>query len=136
MDFKRIKNINKEKLKALYEDAQWSGYTNDMEKLVRAVANSNTVISAWENEKLIALIRTISDNETIVYIQDILVLEAYKRKGIGKKLIEMILEESKEIRQIVLLTDAKDDVTRSFYESLNFKSCDDGELVSFRYEGE
>lgn len=133
MNYKNTKNISRKNLKALYTDAEWTGYTNDVEKLERAIKNSTRVISAWENEKLVALIRTVSDGETIVYIQDILVLNEYKRKGIGKKLIEMMLEESKEIRQIVLLTDKQDEVSTKFYESLNFKSCDDGEVVAYRF---
>lgn len=68
MKYKNIKNISKENLKALYEDAEWSGYTNNLEKLVRAIKNSTRVISTWENEKLVALIRSVSDGETIVYI--------------------------------------------------------------------
>lgn len=135
MIYKYIKNISKKNLKALYENAEWTGYTNDLEKLVRAVKNSSRVISAWEDGKLVALIRTVSDGETIVFIQDILVLKAYKRKGIGKKLIEIILEESKDIRQIILLTDTQDKTSTSFYRSLSFKSCDDGEMVAFRYLG-
>ena len=132
MKYKSNKNINKEDLMSLYTDVGWFVYTNDIDKLVRAITNSTRVISAWENEKLVALIRTVSDGETIVYIQDVLVLKEYKRKGIGKKLIKMILEENKEIRQIVLLTDKQDEVSTAFYENLNFKSCDDGEIVAFR----
>jgi len=129
--YKTTISIFKEDLLALYNDAGWSSYTTDIDKLQRAIENSYSVFSAWENDILVGLVRSISDGETICYIQDILVLEAYKRKGIGKALIDKILVQCNDIRQIVLLTDAQDFDTRKFYESQSFKSCDDGFLVAF-----
>lgn len=58
----------------------------------------------------------VGDGCSIVYVQDILVLEAYQRKGIGRKLMESMLQEFHDIRQIVLITDDSKK-TRSFYES-------------------
>jgi ribosomal protein S18 acetylase RimI-like enzyme len=72
----------------------------------------------------------VGDGLTIIYIQDILVLKAYKRKGIGKKLMNRVLERFVSVRQKVLLTDDNEE-TRGFYESLGFESCDKGQLVSF-----
>ena len=129
--FKENKDISKNEVLKLYENAAWTSYTADLEKLLRAIKKSNLVVSAWQNHQLVGLIRTIGDDETICYIQDILVLEEYKRKGIGTQLLQKVLEKSQNIRQIVLLTDAQDSNVRKFYESQDFKSCDDGELVSF-----
>ncbi|MDO5047816.1 MAG: hypothetical protein Q4D88_04630 [Anaerococcus sp.] len=38
-------------------------------------------------------------------MQDILLLESYQRRGLGSKLLKVILEEYKDLRQIILLTD-------------------------------
>jgi GNAT superfamily N-acetyltransferase len=114
----------------LYNDAGWVAYTNDPEKLQVAFENSPAVISAWDGETLVGIIRAIGDKATILYIQDILVLTTYKRKGIGRALVEMLLAENTNIRQIVLLTDNTTE-TRPFYETLGFSSCDKGALVAF-----
>jgi len=121
IEYKISKSISKESIKSLYEDAEWSAYTKDMDKLYRAIQNSDIVITAWEGEKLLGLIRTISDRETILYIQDVLVLKDYKRMGIGKELMNRILNSYTDIRQILLITDTQDEVSNSFYESINFK---------------
>lgn len=131
LEFREEKNISKQDLLNLYNDAGWSSYTKDIEKLQRAFLNSDLVFSAWENNVLIGIVRTVSDNETVCFIQDILILKPYKRKGIGKIFLQKVLTESKGIRQIVLLTDAQDVDVRKFYESQNFKSCDTGEIVAF-----
>lgn len=62
----------------LYASVGWSAYTNDLPKLLRAISKSSLVISAWHGEELVGLIRTLTDSETIAYIQDILVKPAYQ----------------------------------------------------------
>ncbi|HCW74840.1 MAG TPA: GNAT family N-acetyltransferase, partial [Clostridiaceae bacterium] len=60
---------------------------------------------AWEKEELIGLIRTVGDGHTILYIQDILVLNTHRDKGIGSMLLQEVLEKYKHVRQKVLLTE-------------------------------
>ncbi len=121
-DFKKVLN--------LYHDANWTNYTDDVNKLKRAINNSLLVITAWENEKLVGLIRTVGDKESISYIQDLLVLKEYQRCGIGKALVREVQKLTKNIRMTVLLTD-ESKKTRKFYESLGFSSCDKGQTVAF-----
>ncbi|WP_430038931.1 GNAT family N-acetyltransferase [Peribacillus simplex] len=40
-------------------------------------------MTAWDDDKLVALIRVVGDGQTIIYIQVILVLENYQDQGIG-----------------------------------------------------
>ena len=84
----------------------------------------------WEENELIGLIRTVGDGETILYIQDILVKQNQKRKGIGTELLNQILDKYKHIRHKVLLTDNSEE-TKGFYESYGFKQSDSFNLVSF-----
>lgn len=88
------------------------------------------VISAWDKDELIGLVRVVGDGLTIIYVQDILVLKSYKRKRIGSKLLQYVLDEYKDVRQKVLLTDEGEE-TRGFYEANGFFSCDKGQIVAF-----
>lgn len=81
------------------------------------------VISAWNEGELIGLIRVVGDGLTIIYIQDLLVLNAYQNQGIAKKLIQLVLNKYKNVRQKVLLTEESPEV-RYFYEKNGFLSCD------------
>ena len=121
---------NEKDIESLYNDANWNTYTSDLSCLIDAIRNSLLTVTAWDGRKLVGLIRIVGDGVTIIYIQDILVLKSYKRKGIGTYLINIICEEYKTVRQKVLLTDDTPE-TRGFYESLGFVSCDKGQLVSF-----
>lgn len=114
----------------LYEDAGWASYTKDPEQLQQAIKQSAHVLTCYHGETLVGLLRAVSDETTILYIQDILVLKAYKRKGIGRELMLQTIEAYSHVRQLVLLTDETPE-TRGFYNSLGLQSCDDGKLVAF-----
>lgn len=79
MDLKIKENIvpDMDELIALYDDAGWSNYTNDPHMLKGAYDNSLGIVSAWDKNKLIGVIRVIGDGYSIIYIQDLLVLKEY-----------------------------------------------------------
>lgn len=112
--FKEDIKPNMEELMDLYDDVGWSSYTKDKENLKNAIDNSLKVWTVWDEDRLVGLARVIGDNYTIIYIQDILILESYQKQGIGSKLLNLILEHYKSIRQIVLMTEDTEKTT-SFY---------------------
>lgn len=130
MIFKEQKNIDEQNLRALYEDAEWYAYTKDIPLLQQALEASLYVLSAWQDEQLIGLVRVVGDGLTIVYIQDMLVLKSHQNKKIGTMLMQQVLAKYENVRQKVLLTEEEPDV-RHFYEKSGFASCDKGTLVAF-----
>lgn len=129
-EYNFTKTLSAEKVEELYIDSGWTNYTNDLPKLMRGIENSLDVISAWDGDILIGLIRTIGDGETIIYIQDILVLKAYKRQGIGRQLMNQILDKYLDVRQIILLTDSANE-QKAFYESMGMKDSSLSDLKTF-----
>lgn len=115
---------------SLYDDAGWGAYTHDSVNLSKAIKNSYYVLTAWDGDNLIGLIRIVGDGVTVIYIQDILVKKKYKRRKIGTKLLTKTLERFKDIRQTVLLTDIKEE-TVGFYEAMGFEDCKKMGLISF-----
>ncbi|OCX05107.1 GNAT family N-acetyltransferase [Streptococcus dysgalactiae subsp. equisimilis] len=99
----------------LYNDISWTAYTSNPNQLELALKNSLKVWTAWDGDLLVGLARVIGDGSTIIYIQDILVLKAYQRRGIGSHFITTISDEYEDIRQIILLTE-DNQITKKFYE--------------------
>ncbi|WP_243458064.1 GNAT family N-acetyltransferase [Sporosarcina sp. Te-1] len=124
------KEIKVNQLEKLYNDVEWYAYTKDIAVLQQALLQSLDVISAWDGDELVGLIRIVGDGLTIIYIQDILVLNAYQNQGIATQLMQKALNKYKDVRQKVLLTEEAPDV-RHFYEKNSFQSCDKGSLVAF-----
>ena len=133
INYKENVQIDKKDLDYLYSSVGWIAYTNDLDNLKNAIDKSLSVITAWDNDKLIGLIRVIGDGYTILYIQDILVHSDFQNKSIGTQLMTKILSKYKDVRQKALLTEDASDV-RHFYEKFGFTSCDKGSSVAFYKE--
>ena len=103
----------------LYNSVGWSGYAEKPLPLLSGISNSSYVATCWDEEKLVGLARVISDDFSIMFLQDILVNPAYHRKGIGRKLLCMCLDRYQHVRQKVLLTDDRPEQL-AFYDSLGF----------------
>lgn len=124
--YKEMKAITPSDLKNLYNSVQWFAYTRDLNGLERAIR----VIAAWDDQKLVGLVRVVGDGLTIIYIQDLLVQPNYQNQKIGTTLMTTVLNRYKHVRQRVLLTDDAPDV-RKFYEKNGFISADQGNIVAF-----
>jgi GNAT superfamily N-acetyltransferase len=58
--------------------------------LFNGLLNSDTLITAWENKKLVGLGNAISDGHLVVYYPHLLVHPDYQGKGIGKMIFDKI----------------------------------------------
>ena len=121
---------SREQLLALYADAGWTAYTQDPDRLERAVGQSLAVRTAWDGDRLIGLIRAVGDGETILYVQDILVLARYRRQGVGRALQERLCGEFAHVRQKVLLTDDTRETT-AFYRACGWTAAGSLGCISF-----
>ncbi len=101
--------------------------------LSQAIKNSAEVFTFWDSDQLVGLCRCLSDDATIMYLQDILVKPSHQRKGVGTRLMKEILQRFKHVRQIVLLTDDSPQQL-AFYNALglqNTKEYGIGNLNTF-----
>lgn len=90
---------------ALYHAVGWMYYVNHPEVLKKAYANSLCTLGAYDADKLVGLIRCVGDGYTILFVQDLLVLPAYQRRGIGTRLMRAVLEKYSYVYQLELATD-------------------------------
>lgn len=82
------------------------------------------VATCWSAGSLVGLARVVGDGVTIAYLQDVLVHPRFQRRGIGRRLVELVFAALDDVRQHVLLTDAEPG-QRTFYESLGFTEAHD-----------
>lgn len=112
-------------LDTLYSSVGYTTYTEDLDKLNRALTKSLIVITAWHNTTPVGLIRAVGDGETILYIQDILVLPSNQNKGIGTQLLTDVLDAYPDVEQLALLT-GETLTLSNFYDSLGFTPFENG----------
>lgn len=116
---KKYEQYNENEILTLYNSVEWINYTNNPEMLRNAFNNSLTIIGAYEDERLIGIIRVVGDGHSIIYIQDIIVLPEYQRKGIGSLMVKEILNLYAHVYQKILLTENQPN-TVEFYKKMNF----------------
>ena len=130
IDYKKLV-IDKDQIMNLYLDNKWYAYTNDFDGLIKGIRNSTDVIGAYDGNLLVGLIRTISDQTTICYIQDILILDSHKKKGIGTTLLTMVFNQYTHVRQVVLMTDINDKRSNQFYKKLGMIKYKDKDCIGY-----
>lgn len=120
----------------LYDSVGWNGYTRDVDKLCRGLANSHLVITARDGSgALLGLARTVSDDESICYVQDLLVNPKFHRQGIGRALLERLMERYAHCRFFLLSTDHESTPegkrSHAFYRQLGFLSYEEKRMAGF-----
>ncbi len=120
-----------DKVKAIYREAGWMAYLTDDERLERAFQNSLYLLGAFEGDDLIGFVRCVGDGEHVVLIQDLIVSEAYRKRGIGTELMNRVLEKYSCVRMISLYTDAQDERANAFYRKMGFVGIDANGMISY-----
>ncbi|GAA2215739.1 GNAT family N-acetyltransferase [Nonomuraea monospora] len=90
----------------LYDSVGWNVWTRDIAKVCRGLANSHLVLTArGDDGRLQGLARTVSDDEVVCYVQELLVDQQFQGQGIGRLLLERLMERYAHCRYFVLTTD-------------------------------
>ena len=82
------------------------------------LANANLIITAWDQEKLVGIARTLTDFSYVAYLADLAVDEQYQKRGIGKQLIEETKSHLNSECMIVLLAAPK---ANDYYQKIGFE---------------
>ena len=129
-NIKEYGNYNESEVVKLYNSVEWTNYTNNRQMLKDAFAHSLKIFGAYNGDELIGLIRAVGDGYSVVFVQDILVNPFFQRQGIGKTLLQKIMEEYRDVYQMHLLTD-NSPKTIGFYQSVGFADVASLDCISF-----
>ncbi len=121
IEYKQTKEFTPAELKRLFLSVNWESGRYP-EKLVNAMRNSEKVISAWDGDKLVGLIRALDDGNTVAFLHYLLVDPEYQGYHIGDNLMKQIMSFYEDILYVkVIPSDIK---TIPFYERYGFKQYD------------
>ena len=108
------------RIATLYRRAPLLRKTDNPEALLRSFENSSLVLSLWEQDRLVGLARVLTDGVQNSYLCDLAVEPDVQGAGVGKRLIDEILERCKGTD--LVLRDS--DLSTGFYERLGFETVD------------
>ena len=79
--------------------------------------NSNLIISAWSEHKLIGIARSVTDFHYACYLSDLAVDAHFQKQGIGKKLQALTQEQLGSQCKIILISAP---AAHDYYKQLGF----------------
>ena len=94
------------------------------QKLYKALMNSQTVLTVWDDARLVGLIRVLDDSEMLAQIHYVLVHPEYQGQGIAGRMVEYIKEKYKNLMYLELMPEDKNNVP--FYEKHGFHVMENG----------
>ncbi|MEM1259377.1 MAG: GNAT family N-acetyltransferase [Bacteroidota bacterium] len=112
------------KIHGVIKSSYWGSYRS-VEQTKKTIENS-LCFGAYCAEEQIGFARVLTDEVVLAHIMDVVIFEGYKGKGIGKRLMEYILKDSR-VRDVLSIT-LKTKDAHTFYEKYGFKKVGNSKL--------
>lgn len=109
--------LREDEVVKLYEANSWSS-AKKPKTLMNALRGSHALVTARLDSKLIGLANAISDGHLVVYYPHLLVHPDHQRKGIGTKLMKIMMARYSDFHQQQLTADGD---AIEFYEAIGFE---------------
>ncbi|WP_275259470.1 GNAT family N-acetyltransferase [Paenibacillus pinistramenti] len=89
------------------------------DELLQAIRGSHSVAAAWDGQRLVGLINALSDGALTAYFHYMLVNPEYQGQGIGRELMNRMLERYRDYKTKVLISypDAVEFYTKNGFHS-------------------
>lgn len=117
------KKFTQEAVQQLFLSVGWvSGHYPS--RLYKALINSSTVLTAWDGDKLVGLVRVLDDSEMVAYMHYVLVNPDYQGQKIAGTMIGMIKEKYKDYLYVEIMPEESKNA--AFYEKFGFRIMADG----------
>jgi GNAT superfamily N-acetyltransferase len=109
-------SVNEAEVMDLYRANKWSAAEKPAQ-LMAALANSDCLVTARLENRLVGLGNALSDGHLVVYYPHMLVHPEFQRKGIGRKMMQAMQIKYSGFHQQMLVADGD---AVEFYRSLGF----------------
>ena len=108
-----------ERVADLFRQAGWDDKT-DRTRLETMVQNSTVVATAWAGGRMVGFARCTTDRSFNGQINNLVVDEDFRRRGIGRGLVESLLDDSDQVSYLL----RAEPESLGFYEKLGFEPAD------------
>lgn len=119
--------VKAEELSEVFKSSGIKRPSDDLNRLQRMIENSDILVTAWDNNRLIGVARAITDFSYCCYLSDLAVNKDYQNKGIGRELIRIVQEQIGEEVALLLLSSP---IAMEYYPKIGFEKVENGFKVS------
>ena len=117
LEFSFDKHVDQKDLRPIFNQNKWAQKLTDLE-LKNMLEKSSVMLGVWEGNRLVGFARAVSDGVHQCVIEDVIVDESYRGKGIGTKIMKLLVEELSDVEHIYLFTSGEK--LKKFYEKFDF----------------
>lgn len=110
------RQITPSDLKQLYDELEW--WPDRQEEDIKRTLNLGLAVGAWKYNRLIGFCRAVSDGIFRAYIEDVAVIAPFRKQGIGKEMVNRMMEELSHIHVVSLFCE---EGLECFYNESQFK---------------
>ena len=117
------RTFTQEQVQRLFRSVGWvSGEYPD--QLYKALMGSSTVITAWDGDHLVGLVRALDDGAMLAYMHYVLVDPEYQGHGIAGHMVTMIQEKYRDFLYVEVMPEESKNA--AFYKRFGFNVMTDG----------
>jgi ribosomal protein S18 acetylase RimI-like enzyme len=110
----------------LYSNSGINRPTADYDRTTQMYSNSNLVVTAWDEDKLVGIARSLTDFCYCCYLSDLAVLKDYQKHGIGKELVRLTREIIGDRTTLLLLSAPS---AMDYYPKIGFLKVENGFII-------
>lgn len=96
-------HVDAQSVADLYKRAGLNRPVADLRRMQKMLDNSDLILCAWSDERLVGIARAITDYHYCCYLSDLAVDPKFQKMGIGKQLIQKIMDIVGEETKLILL---------------------------------
>lgn len=111
-----------QEIAALYRAAQLIRPVDDVDRIGRMYEGSNLVLTAWEGERLVGILRGWIDGAFDGYVCDLAVHPDFQKHGVGAKLLELARSGRPEVQWVLRASK----IAAQYYEHIGWKKIENG----------
>jgi GNAT superfamily N-acetyltransferase len=95
---------------------------DDVARIARMYAASNVVLTAWEGEELVGILRGWTDNAYDGYVCDLAIHPDYQKRGVGRELLRVAVEMDPQIQWVLRASK----IAADYYGHIGWQKIENG----------
>ena len=118
--------VTSEQIAELYDSAGLQRPIKDLIRIQKMIDNSDLIMTAWDQERLVGAARAITDYSYCCYLSDLAVHNDYQKQGIGSELVKHLQSLLGDEVMVLLLSVPE---AMNYYPKLGFEKIENAFLI-------
>jgi len=116
MEYRSAAPADYEKIRLFLSENGWEKRVADKEKFHKMMENADRTVVAFEGERVIGFARALCDEVSNGYIGTVAVAEDFRRRGVGRELVERLIGDDTNITWVLRAGRG----SKEFWEKMGF----------------